>query len=730
MCPKKSPYGSWKSPITADLIVAGTKEYLELFIENESVYWVESRPEEQGRYAIVKVADSVKEKDFLPRGYSAKTKVYEYGGGSALTKDNVLYFSNFNQNTPSSDQQVYRMEPGKNPVPITFQPNMRYAEGVFCPLLGKLIYIREDHNTLNNGYAVTEIVIVDPNGNEQPQVLVSFPQENSGLSHEHDFYSSISINREGTKIAWLSWNFGNMPWDSNELWIADISQEGKLKKIKRIAGNCTNNHNTSESQTSKTNEETPQSLIQPRWLNDNSLCVISDKDNWWKIYKYSNLDSKIVESVPLGIFPDSISTDVEFGKAQWFLGMSEYAICSDNSIVAAFNNSNFGWKLLLIDLDSPKNNQVLNLKYKGENITEISQVRALNDHTIVCIVGGITTPSLIAKISIASVSSQKDQAVTDMTIAIKDEDVIDASSKIDINSKPEGFENTFKDYISKPIHIEFDVNNTVGENAVSSANGLYYKPENPNYTADDEKPPLLILAHGGPTYAASRNLNWQTQYFTSRGFAVIDINYRGSTGYGRKYRLSLYRNWGLYDRDDCIGVVEHLKKEYNIDDTRVVARGGSAGGYLSLVLATFTNCCKAVASYYGISNLKTLTEDTHKFEAFYPYELIGKLDATVKSYEMRSPINSINLLNCAMIFFQGEDDKVVPPEQTKVMVEELKKKGKPVAELLFEHEAHGFKIAKNIKKALESEYYFSSQILGFKPADSLEPIEIFNWRNL
>lgn len=719
MHPIKSSYGSWKSPITADLIVAGTKTYKDLFVENGNVYWVESRPEEGGRYAIVKFAVSKKQEDFLPKGYYARTTVYEYGGASALVENDILYFSNFAPDKPGFDQQLYRMEQGKTPVPITFQGNMRYAEGVYCPIMNKFIYIREDHNTLNKGYAVTEIVAVDPAGRDIPKVLISYPKENSKLSHERDFYSSVSINRKGDKIAWLSWNFKNMPWDSNELWVADISEDGTLNNIERMAGNCSDHLNPPKPQASDGNGK-PQSLAQPRWLPDNSLCVVSDRCDWWKIYHYSDLHSEAPTPESLCDFSGSTSRGVEFATPQWTLGLSEYAVCSDALMAAAFNDSNFGWKLSLINMEERKNS-IFSLIYKGENITEIGHVRALDKHTIVCIVGGPAIPSMVVKISLENLDGE--------TIVIEDEDVIDISSNIDMGEKPKGFEYPFKDYISKPEHMAFEVENTVGETAVSKTYGLYYKPENPDYCAEeDEKPPLLILAHGGPTGATNRNLNLITQYFTSRGIAVIDMNYRGSTGYGRAYRLSLYRNWGVYDRDDCVGTVERLVEAHNIDRDKVIARGGSAGGYLSLVLATFTNCCKAVASYYGISNLKTLTENTHKFEAFYPYELIGPLDAPVKSYEMRSPIDSINLLNCAMIFFQGEDDKVVPPEQTEVMVEELKKKGKPVAELLFKHEAHGFRIAENIKKALESEYYFYSQILDFKPADPLEPIEIFNWK--
>lgn len=726
----KAPYGAWKSPITSDVVVETGTDFKDIFVEEETVYWVEGRPEESGRYAIVKAVQENSDKswkidaDFLPRGYYARTMVYEYGGGSALMHDGNLYFTNYNGNEQGCDQQLYRMEPYKQPMKITHQPNMKYAEGVFSKKLGKLLYIREDTGLKHKGYNVTEIVAIDPAGIELPQVLFSYPKEGKVDNYERDFYSSIAVNDKGDKIAWLAWNFRNMPWDSNELWVADLSESG-LSNHSKVAGDCKSGISGKDS----------QSLVQPQWIktgNDEDLYAISDFDNWWNVYSYNlKTGSKptLISKIPQ---TEGDKQDVEFGGAQWYLGSSYFANCGDK-IVAAFKSAYFGWKLLIIDPNNTDCNKVVQLKYNGVDITEISQIRTLSDSKIVCTVGAPNLPSLIVQVSILGNNSLNEYSIEKDDIIGGDPDEI----------------NDYKEYISAPQLIGPTVPNTVGENETDLCYGLYYMPRNKDYELnEDEKPPLLILAHGGPTGSTTRNLSWITQYFTSRGIAVVDMDYRGSTGYGRDYRLSLYRNWGIYDRDDCVGVAEYLSKYTEIskntenskkqdkseivaiDGDRVLARGGSAGGYLSLVLATFTNCCKAVASYYGISDLKTLTEGTHKFEAFYPYELVGELGATVKSYEMRSPINSINLLNCAMIFLQGEDDKVVPPDQAEAMVNVLKEKGKPVAEILFPGEAHGFKKSVNIKRALEAEFYFYSQVLGFTPADDIEPVTIYNKENL
>ena len=243
---------------------------------------------------------------------------------------------------------------------------------------------------------------------------------------------------------------------------------------------------------------------------------------------------------------------------------------------------------------------------------------------------------------------------------------------------------------------------------------------------DEEVPPLVVMLHGGPTSSAQATLSLKTQYWTTRGFGVLDLNYRGSSGYGRAYRDQLIRKWGIVDVEDAVAGAEYLVSEQKADPMRLVIRGGSAGGYTTLSALTFANTFKAGASLYGVSDLEALAQETHKFESRYLDGLIGKYPEEKQIYQERSPIHHLDQLSSPCIFFHGLEDQVVPPNQAEVMVEALKTKGVPVAYVPFEKEQHGFRIAENIKRCLELELYFYSRIFGFIPANPIEPIQIQN----
>jgi len=256
---------------------------------------------------------------------------------------------------------------------------------------------------------------------------------------------------------------------------------------------------------------------------------------------------------------------------------------------------------------------------------------------------------------------------------------------------------------------------------------LFYPPQNPDYAGPaDERPPLLVISHGGPTAATSSELNLRIQYWTSRGIGVLDVNYGGSTGYGRTYRERLNGQWGVVDVDDCVNGARHLVAQGQVDGRRLMIRGGSAGGYTTLCALTFRELFKAGASYYGVSDLAALAQETHKFESRYLDRLVGPYPERQDLYRERSPLHFAQRLACPVIFFQGLEDKVVPPKQAQMMVQALQAKGVPVAYLPFEGEQHGFRRAENIKRALDAELYFYSRVFGFELAEPLEPVEIMN----
>jgi dipeptidyl aminopeptidase/acylaminoacyl peptidase len=302
-------------------------------------------------------------------------------------------------------------------------------------------------------------------------------------------------------------------------------------------------------------------------------------------------------------------------------------------------------------------------------------------------------------------------AVVEFDLATRQAKALKASSTLQIDPG----------YISAAQAIEFPTEGGL------TAHALYYRPANKDYAAPaGERPPLLVISHGGPTGSTSSQLNAEIQFFTSRGIAVLDVNYGGSTGYGRDYRERLKDRWGIVDVDDCVNGALHLVRQGQADSQRLIIRGGSAGGYTTLAALTFRKVFSAGASYYGISDLEAMARDTHKYESRYLDGLVGPYPARRDIYLERSPVHHVDQLACPMIVLQGLEDKVVPPNQAEMMVAAVRAKGLPVAYLAFEGEQHGFRRAENIKRALDAELYFYSRVFEFELADPVEPVEIEN----
>lgn len=419
-----------------------------------------------------------------------------------------------------------------------------------------------------------------------------------------------------------------------------------------------------------------ESVFQPQWSPNDELFFVSDKSGWWNIY--SEFNNKI-DCV--------LSLAAEFGLPQWVFSMSSYAFLDSTSIICCYNKLGI-W-------------HVARINYQDGNVTElkfpfvaISGIRA--QHGSVVFVGSTDNhaPELV----------HLEDELTDYSVIKRSSD--NALSEADV---------------SLPEAITFPTSDD------GRARGFYYAPVNKNYTAgDDELPPLLVKSHGGPTAATTTAYNQKIQYWTSRGFAVLDVNYRGSTGYGRKYRQQLDGNWGIVDVEDCINGARYLVKQGKVDADRMAISGSSAGGYTVLCALTFHNLFRTGASLYGISELEALAKDTHKFESYYMDRLIGPYPEEKEKYFKRSPINFTDKLSTPIVFFQGDEDRVVPPSQAELMVDALDKKGLPVAYELFSGEQHGFRKADNIIRAIEGELYFYSKILGFEICGEISRIKIKN----
>ena len=641
--PKIAPYGSWKSPITSNLIVEGSVGLGQPTFDGDDIYWLELRPKEGGRNVIVKRSPSGTTVDVTPPGFNARTKVHEYGGGEYLVNNGTAYFSNF------SDQRLYRQEGQSAPEPLTAPGDVRYADGCLDHARSRIICVREDHTT-QNSEAVNSIVAVSFQGSDD---------HGSVLVEGNDFYSSPRLSPDGTQLAWLTWNHPNMPWDGCELWVGEFGEDGKLASTRWVAGGAA------------------ESIFQPEWSPDGVLYFSSDRSGWWNLERIT----------PAGDIERVSQAKAELGMAQWVFGMSSYSFASPDLIVCSHVEHGVS-TLGSLDVHSGKLTPI-DCPY-----TDIQYLRASNGKAVFR--GG--SPTDVA-------------SIVKLDLNTGQFEILRRSNELE----------TYPQYFSVPRAIEFPTEGGL------IAHGFFYPPQNPDYRApENEKPPLIVKSHGGPTAAASTALSLSIQYWTSRGFAVLDVNYGGSTGYGRQYRERLNKKWGIVDVDDCVNGARYLADRGEVDPGRLIITGGSAGGYTTLSALTFRKTFKAGASHFGISNLESMARDTHKYESQYLTGLLGPYPQRKDIYFDRSPINFPERLSCPVIFFQGLEDKVVPADQAETMVDAIRAKGIPVSYVAFAGEQHGFRQAKNIKRALDGELYFYSRVFGFQLAEPVEPVEIEN----
>lgn len=629
----------------AEVLLGNTVSLSQPLIEGASVYWVEGRPQEAGRSVVVRWAAGAYE-DVTPPGFNVRTRVHEYGSGSYTVGDGVVYFANF------ADQRVYRQRPGEAPQAITPETALRYADFIVDTARERLICVREDHR---------------PAGREAINTLVALPFEGGEqrvLAEGNDFYAAPRLSPDGRRLAWLTWNHPNMPWDGTELWTADVAADGSLHNRQLMAGGPA------------------ESIFQPEWSPDGVLHFISDRSGWWNLYR-----------LPGGDVPAEClyAMDADFGMAQWVFGLGTYAFESSSRIVCAYTRDGQA--------------HMARLDTAAGTLTPLDLPYALAFPSHGRIVAGQ------GRLAYIGTSATRPSAVVLFDSAGGGHQVLRASTTVAIDDG----------YIALAQSIEFPTENGL------TAYGYYYPPRNRDYEAPaGELPPLIVTSHGGPTSATTGDWDLAVQYWTSRGFAFLDVNYGGSTGYGRAYRQRLNDNWGIVDVDDCINGARYLAARGLVDGERLIIRGGSAGGYTTLCAITHHDVFRAAASYFGVSDAEALARDTHKFESRYTDNLIGPYPERKDIYVARSPIHVADRCSAALILFQGLDDEVVPPNQSEAMFTAARNKELPVAYISFEGEGHGFRRAENIKRALEAELYFYGRVLGFEPDEVIEPVEIEN----
>jgi dipeptidyl aminopeptidase/acylaminoacyl peptidase len=705
-----APYGAWRSPVTAKLIAEGGVGIMWPQSVGESLYWTELRPLEDGRYVVVRRAPDGAIADVTPEGISARTLVHEYGGGMYVAFRNedggesVLF-------SDQADQRLYRQDlrPAGDadpagvdattaaaapavwtpPRPVTPAPPSdrahRYADGRVTPDGRLLVSVRERHEAGRE--VVNELVSLPTDGSAEPRVIAS----------GHDFYAAPRIDADGRRVAWLCWDHPRMPWDGTELWMAELAGDGSVTGERLVAGGP------------------DESVLQPLWSPTGALWFASDRTGWWNLYAVEADPVGGASGTSAGGRPEPcplVTRAAEFASVPWVFGLQSYAFLSDGRLLVTFTEDGRDHMAVLDapEAGAPAAGPAADSAAGPASDPSHDPVALRDLDSPFTVVASLTPLGSRAGVVAASHTEGWQVAVLDPDGG--EAEVVRRGRHVPIDPA----------YISRPEPLVFPTEGGL------TAHANYYPPENPDFAAPEgELPPLLVIVHGGPTSSHDAKLDLDVQYWTSRGIAVVAVNYGGSTGYGRAYRERLKGEWGVVDTVDAINAAKFLIGRGDADPARVGIRGGSAGGYTTLNALTRFDFFSAGASLFGLADLEAFaTGGTHKFESQYLESMVGPYPERRDVYRERSPIHHVDDLSCPVILLQGLEDAIVPPHQAEIIVEALRRKGLPYAYLAFEGEQHGFRKAENIIRAEEAELYFYGRVWGFAPADQIEPVVIAN----
>ncbi len=627
------PYGSWPSQLTSEQLANGATRLSEARAFNGEVLWLEGRPAEAGRTALVKF-DGASCETLGPDDLNVRTLVHEYGGGGWLPTHAGIWVTSF------EDQRLWLLNDDFRP--ITPEPSVlrghRFANGVELPDSTETIWVMERHQG-DSGQPRNMLVTVTESG-ELTEIV-------SGA----DFYSSPVVSPDGLQLAYLSWDHPSMPWDHVRLHVAERGPSGWTGHQVVLDG---------------------PALQQPRFSPNGQLHVVSDATGWWNIHA---VDISRQTSNPV------FEAELEFGTPSWVFGQRTYTWSGEDLWCSWIDNG-------VGRIGQITGSDLLEVEC---GLTEFNGLDALNDGSVVTVAAGWESTSAVLAV-------HKDGSCEQLS-----------------DSHPSLLTS---DNVSIPESI------TIGDASTETTYGFYFAPTNSSCVSSSGLPPLLVLSHGGPTGSARSSFDPAIQYWTNRGIAVVDVNYRGSTGFGTLYRNKLKGQWGIADTEDCIAAARFLADQGLVDSKRLAIKGGSAGGFTTLCALTNSSLFAAGISRYGVADLATLAQDTHKFEARYLDSLVGEWPSEKETYDERSPILHTDQLSTPMIILQGADDPVVPPSQAEQLVSALTQASIPHAYVLFEGESHGFRKAETIIRALNAELSFLGQVLNFEPFDEIEKVSI------
>jgi len=643
-----APYGSWRSTIAPEALVAGVVRLAEVRWDGEDLVWLEGRPRDGGRFTLVRLRPGGAPEDVSPPGVNVRTRVHEYGGAPYLAAGDLVVVSDF------STGRLLRVAPDRTGAPITPDGPFRYADLELDAGRGRVLAVREDHT--GPGEAENTIVAIPIDGSaaaDADAVAV--------LVGGSDFVSSPRLAPDGTRLAWLRWDHPNLPWDGVECVVAPVGADGRPGTPRVVAGDAST------------------WTSQPRWAPDGSLVVASEPGEWIGLHRW---DGERLSSLTAGV-------DAEFAYPDWNLGYAGFGFVDDGRI-AAIGRADGRDSLWLLDPSGGGRPAVVDLPF-----TEMAAWLAVRGREAVAIVAAPDMFRTIVRIDLA----------TGAWTAIR------RTSELRLDPALVS--------VGEPVEVP-----TTGGR---TAHGILYRPANPAFRAPaGERPPLVVTSHGGPTSAAFTGLSLTVQLLTSRGLAILDVDYGGSTGYGKAYRKRLEETWGVTDVDDCVAGALEMARRGEADGARLAIEGGSASGFTTLAALAFRDVFRAGVSYFGIGNLEAFVAETHKFESRYLDRLIGPYPAARDVYHARSPIFHAEGFSCPVLVLQGLDDHVVPPAEAERIVAALAAKGIPHVYLPFEGEDHGFRQAANIVRAAQAEIAFYGAVFGFTPADDLPPLP---WRS-
>jgi len=630
---KVVPFGSWDSPIDSKLLAGKSKRYTVPRKVGDEVWWSQTVPEEQGRACLFRKTSTGETIQVTQTPFNVRTRVNEYGGADWWVAGSDVYFSN------DEDSRIYKVNADSSPDAVTEEnKNWKFADGSNCLNSDWFACVRQTEQP--DSEPSLEIVAINDEG--QISTVVSGP----------DFLSAPRVSDDGKWLSWIQWNHPNMPWDSTELFVAEIIGFGEIAGPVKVAG---------------TSHSAPQGAA---WVSDSKLVFCDDVSGYWNMYSWdadTNIKSQLTDFI-----------DAEVGYPPWMFGLQRWTEVADDVIIAVVTENAVD-RLVRIENDE--------ISTFDSPFTFIQQISGDKDN-VYLLGSSETTSSQIIEI--------------DATTA--------ETSNILPTKKDKGLEK----YVSRPQSFEY-------KSGDHNSYCFFYPPHSSKYIGpDSELPPLIVMGHGGPTSHTSTGLSLKIQYWTTRGFAVADINYSGSSGFGKLYRERLNGLWGEIDVNDCIAAAEFFVEKSLVDPDRIAIRGGSSAGFTVMAAMAKSEIFSAGCSLYGISDLTTLMTDTHKFESRYLDRLIGKYPEEVELYESRSPINNVKNISKPLLLLQGSEDKVVPPAQSKTIAKALTDNGVPNLYIEFEGEQHGFRMPDTIVRSLEIELWFYAQIFGIKLSQEID----------